>query len=144
MKKLFFVLFIAFSFQSLVAQDRLTKIWYNEEKDGKIRVFKATDGKFYGKIVWLKEPTESNGEPKKDKENPDPKLKSRPVMEMQLLSGLEKKSETEYINGRIYDPKNGKTYGCKITIINDKQLNLRGFIIGFPLLGRTSKWTLAD
>ena len=126
------------------AQSKLTRIWYNQEKTSKVRVFLATDGKYYGKIVWLDEPTEKNGKPKTDIENPDVEKRSKPLMDLQILAGLEKKSETEYINGTIYDPKNGKTYGCKMTIKDDGTVDLRGHIIGMPLLGRTSKWTEAN
>jgi uncharacterized protein (DUF2147 family) len=38
--------------------------------------------------------------------------------------------------GTIYDPKNGKTYDCKITREANGNLNVRGFI-GISLLGRT-------
>src|SRR3712207_5974302 len=33
----------------------LEGFWFNDKKDAKIQIYKATDGKFYGKIVWLKE-----------------------------------------------------------------------------------------
>jgi hypothetical protein len=46
--------------------DKIEGVWLNEEKDAKIQIYKARDGKFYGKIVWLKDPTE-NGKPKTDK-----------------------------------------------------------------------------
>jgi uncharacterized protein (DUF2147 family) len=59
-----------------------------------------------------------------------------------LLRGLEKDGDHEYDNGKIYDPKNGKTYSCKITH-KGNTLDLRGFV-GISLIGRTSTWTLAD
>ncbi len=37
------------------------------------------DGKFYGKIVWLKVPLDENGKPKADKNNPDINRKNDPV-----------------------------------------------------------------
>lgn len=138
------MLMLSFIVVGASAQNKLTKIWYNQEKTSKVRVFLATDGKYYGKIVWLEEPTEKNGKPKTDIENPNEDKRSKPLMDLQILAGLEKKSETEYVNGTIYDPKNGKTYGCKMTIKDDNTVDLRGHIIGMPLLGRTSKWTLAD
>ncbi len=95
------------------------------------------------KIVWLKDSVE-NGKPKTDKENPDEAKRNKPLMGMQFLSGLEKKSETEFVNGKIYDPKNGKTYDCKITIKDDKNVDLRGYVMGMPFLGRTSNWTLVE
>ena len=50
--------------------------WLNQEGTSHIQIFKATNGsfagKFYGKLVWLKEPMK-NGKPKVDDLNPDPK-----------------------------------------------------------------------
>jgi uncharacterized protein (DUF2147 family) len=35
--------------------DDILGVWNNEEKDGKIEIYKC-DGKYCGKIVWAKEP----------------------------------------------------------------------------------------
>ena len=42
--------------------------------------------------------------------------------------------------GKIYDPKTGKTYSCKITLQGSDKLNVRGFV-GFSMLGRNEIWT---
>ena len=56
----------------------------------------AVDGKYSGKIVWLEEPLYTaededgvEGEPKVDKNNPDPALQSRPIMGLELMSGFQ-------------------------------------------------------
>ena len=46
--------------------------------------------------------------------------------------------ENQY-KGTIYDPKNGKTYDCKVTRDEKGNLNVRGFI-GISLIGRTTYW----
>jgi uncharacterized protein (DUF2147 family) len=43
-------------------------------------------------------------------------------------------------NGTVYDPKNGRTYSGRMTLVSPTQLNLRGFI-GISLIGRTVIWT---
>jgi uncharacterized protein (DUF2147 family) len=43
-------------------------------------------------------------------------------------------------NGFIYDPRDGKTYKCKMTLESSDILNVKGFI-GVPLFGRTNAWT---
>ena len=116
-------------------------LWYNEEKTAKIQIYKATDGKFYGKIVWLKVP-DADGKPKVDKNNPDDKKKNNPLMGLILLKAFKKDGEKGYNDGTIYDPKNGKTYSCKITNKGDV-LDVRGYI-GFSWIGRTTVWTKAD
>lgn len=110
--------------------DQIEGLWFNDKKDAKIRVYKDTDGKFYGKIVWLKEP-------KLDEKNPKSNLRNQPIIGLVILRGCEKDGKT-YDDGTIYDPENGKTYDCKIT---DKGsiLALRGYI-GISLFGRTTEW----
>ena len=137
------ILALFFVTLSVNAQNKLCRVWWNQEKTSKVKVFLATDGKYYWKIIWLKDSVE-NGKPKTDKENPDEAKRNRPLMGLQFLSGLEKKSETEFVNGKIYDPKNGKTYDCKMTIKDDKNVDLRGYVMGMPFLGRTSNWTLVE
>lgn len=138
---LFSFIFIGITVVAKAQTDPIEKVWYNQEKTAKIQVYKAKDGRFYGKMVWLKEPLE-NGKPKVDKENPDEKKRNTPLIGLILLRGLEKDGDHEYDNGKIYDPKNGKTYSCKITH-KGNTLDLRGFV-GISLIGRTSTWTLAD
>ena len=121
--------------------DRLEGLWFNQEKTGKILITRAPDGKFNGKVVWLKEPLE-NGKPKVDKLNEDPKLRSRPRLGLQVLTGFVKDGDDKYTDGTIYDPLNGKTYSCKITY-NGKTLDIRGYI-GISLFGRTTVWSRAE
>lgn len=125
-----------------MAQDAIERVWFNQEKTAKVQVFKATDGKYYGKIVWLKEPNNEEGKPKVDKNNPDKAKKSTPLMGLQLLKGFKKDGETGYEDGTIYDPKNGKTYSCKINR-KGETLEVRGYV-GISLIGRTTIWTKAD
>ena len=43
-------------------------------------------------------------------------------------------------HGELYDPKKGKTYSGKCTLVNQDTLDLRGYI-GFSFIGRSSTWT---
>jgi uncharacterized protein (DUF2147 family) len=66
-------------------------------------------------------------------------LKDKPIVGMTILRGL-KKDGHAWAGGEILDPKNGKTYRCKMTLSEDgKILNVRGFI-GISLIGRTQTW----
>ncbi|MFN3489500.1 MAG: DUF2147 domain-containing protein [Emticicia sp.] len=141
MKKVLLV--IVFLFISVIsfAQDITQGTWYNEEKTGKIQFFKQGD-KINGKIIWLKEPNE-HGKPKMDKENPDAKLKTRPILGLMNLKNFKNTGKGTWEDGEVYDPKNGKTYSCKMTLVSPTQLDIRGFI-GISIIGRTSKFTKAD
>ena len=138
-------IFFAFAFFSVATAkaqtDQVEGLWYNDVKSGKILITKASDGKFYGKVVWLKEPLK-NGKPKVDELNADPKLRSRPRLGLQVLSGFVKDGDTKYTDGTIYDPLNGKTYSCNMTY-KGQTLAIRGYI-GISLFGRTTIWSRAE
>lgn len=121
--------------------DKIEGLWYNDIKSGKILITRDNNGKFNGKVVWLKEPLK-NGKPKLDELNEDPKLRSRPRLGLQVLSNFEKDGDNKYIGGTIYDPVNGKTYSCKITY-KGKILDIRGYV-GIPLFGRTTTWSRVE
>ena len=128
---------ISTGLSAFAQKDKIEGLWYNEEKTAKVEIYKATDGKFWGKIVWLKEPLR-NGVPKMDDKNPKESLKKVPLLGLVLLKHFEIDDKVTYHNGEIYDPKNGKTYSCKITYKGDK-LDVRGYV-GISLIGRTTVW----
>ena len=84
----------------------------------------------------------ADGKPKLDEENPDAKKRTQPIIGLLILKGLKKDGDKDYNDATIYDPKNGKTYSCKITY-KGNTLDLRGYV-GISLIGRTSTWTLAE
>jgi uncharacterized protein (DUF2147 family) len=118
-------------------ENAILGLWYNTEKTAQVEITKS-GSEFIGKIVWLENPN-PDGKPATDKENPDPKLKQRPLMGLSLLKGL-KYSGGMWKGGEIYDPKNGKTYSCEIKLKSDSILEVRGYI-GFSFVGRTVEWT---
>jgi uncharacterized protein (DUF2147 family) len=67
------------------AADRIVGVW--EPSNGKARVkIEKIGTKYYGKIVWLKEPEDpETGKPKVDKNNPDPALQNAPLRGYRLL-----------------------------------------------------------
>lgn len=118
--------------------DSLVGQWYTEEERSVVEISRCGD--FYcGKIVWLKYPKDDAGKDKVDTKNPDEALRGRPLLGLQILNDFKYKGANEWDGGKIYDPKNGKTYSCKITH-EGNTLKVRGFV-GISLLGRTAVWT---
>lgn len=125
------------------AQDNFCKIWYTEGGGSKVQIYLAADGKYVGKIVWLKHGT-VNGQPLIDKKNPDETKRHKPWLGLPIISGLVKKTPIEIAGGKIYDPTHGNYYNCKMTLRHPDKLELRGYILGLPFLGRTTTWYLAE
>ena len=138
----FLVFACAFSVTAQAQADQVVGYWLTDGGESQIKVFKAADGKFYGNIVWLKEPNE-NGKAKVDDDNPDEKLRSRPLLNLQILKGFSYDTDDqEWTKGKIYDPKTGSTYSCYMWFEdnNTNTLFVKGFI-GVSLIGKSTKWT---
>lgn len=137
------VLFIVFSSLSYAQKpDDVLGFWLNYEKDAQIEVVKKGN-KYFGTIVWLKNPKNTDGSPKTDKENPDEKLRTRKTLGLEILKNFEyDKGDNEWDDGSIYDPKSGSTYKAYLWFENGdlSKMMLRGYI-GFSLIGKTSEWT---
>jgi uncharacterized protein (DUF2147 family) len=50
---------------------------------------------------------------------------------------LASKGKDKWAGGQCYDPDKGKTYKCKLRMIDTSRLELRGYV-GISLLGRTA------
>lgn len=118
--------------------DQILGQWLSEEKDGKIEIYKTGD-KYSGKLIWSVRMFEADGKtPRKDEKNPESALRNRNLKDLVLLTNFIY-DDGVYADGKIYDPKSGKTYSCKMTMSGDK-LSIRGYV-GLPMFGRTTVWT---
>ena len=88
--------------------------------------------KYHGRIVWLKEPNDENGNPKTDPEG-------KAILNMLNLRDFIFE-DGEWVDGTIYDPKTGNTYYCTIEMLNKNKLEVRGSLDPFGLVGRTDTW----
>jgi uncharacterized protein (DUF2147 family) len=120
--------------------DKLIGVWQPSDGRSYVKIDKIGN-KFYGRVVWLKEPNDENGAPRVDVNNPDAALRSTPLKGYRVMKDLVYNAEESiWEDGTIYDPKNGTTYNCKIVLTGDDQIEVRGFV-GTAVFGRTDVWT---
>jgi uncharacterized protein (DUF2147 family) len=117
--------------------DNVIGYWLTEEGDSQIQIVKATNGKYYGKVVWMKEKKD-----KTDTENSTPALRTRKIMGLQILYNfVYDKDDKEWIDGKIYDPNNGSIYSCYMWFEgNNNMLKIKGYVMGMKFLGRETTW----
>ena len=140
---LFSTLLISFSTSINLIEDNpdaIIGVWKTGEGNAMVRIYKNGD-KYQGKVVWLKEPIDTEtGKPKLDKNHPDESARTRPVLGLVNIWGFVYKGDKVWDEGNIYDPKNGNTYSCTIKLESANTLEVRGYI-GVSLIGRTDTWT---
>ena len=143
MRKLFLMLVLALaSAMPMVAQvQQIVGEWITvDDKTGEqlsvVKIFKATDGLYYGKIVKLLVG------------NQDEKCvactgadKDKPVVGLIIIRGFQEKDGklVSGDKGRVLDPDNGKFYYGKIWL-EDGKLILRGSLDKKGIFGRSQTW----
>lgn len=93
-------------------------------------------GSTCGKIAAVVKPRP--GAPTTDVNNPDAKLRTRPMIGLPILSGFSESGD-EW-RGRIYDPRNGKSYKSTVTRGANDTLRVKGCI---AFLCQTQIWKAA-
>lgn len=138
-QRFIFIFFLFFSSTAFSQnKDQILGKWLNASGEAHIQIY-PNNGKYFGKISWLKVPNESDGKPKIDKNNPNTSQAKNPILGLVILKDFAF-SDGVWEGGTIYDPKTGKTYSCKISSQGPDKINVRGYV-GFSMLGRTESWT---
>jgi uncharacterized protein (DUF2147 family) len=106
------------------------------QREGLVRITEV-DGELRGHVVSVYSPPAPSADPLCE-ECPG-ELKNKPVVGLQILSGLRWDGE-RYSGGEILDPDNGRLYRCTLRLVDEgRKLEVRGFI-GISLFGRTQTW----
>ena len=132
------LLLVAFAMTgSAQNKDAILGKWVNSTGEAHLEITKRSE-KFFGKIVWLKDPKDEKGNVKTDYKNPTVSLRSKPIVGLEILKNFVYE-DGKWTDGNIYDPKSGKLYSCNMTLKDNGDLSMRGYI-GVSLLGRTEVW----
>lgn len=141
--KIFNTLFLLFLLQSTtgysntLSEKDILGAWVNQAGDGIIEI-KQHEGHYLGIIVGS-----TDGKDRNDVNNPDPSRHNQSLLHVKVMDEFNYAGDLTWEDGWIYDPNNGGTYSCKMTLIDQKTLKIRGYI-GITLFGRTEIWTRFD
>ena len=115
--------------------------WKSDGGDSRLELFKCGE-RICGKIVWLKVPNYIDrtdgpvGKTKVDRKNPNPALRNRPIIGLQVIKGFTPTGINRWGSGTCYNPETGKSYKCTMKLASPNRLKLRGYI-GISLIGRS-------
>ena len=105
------------------------------EKDGQFEMYEKA-GRFFGRVVAYDVPDQL------DERNPDPKLRSRPFVGIDMFESFRFDPESgRWVDGTVYDGKGGSTYDGYLWFEDGDPNTLlgRGYI-GISVFGRTERF----
>jgi uncharacterized protein (DUF2147 family) len=124
MKNTCLLLFLFFS-QFAWAQDadQILGQWQSEDGEATIEITKSGQ-KYVGKIIAI-----GSGQATKDIKNPDPKLRNRPIIGIEILSDLIYASGKW--KGKAYAPKRGMSTNCEVKLLSINAMELKASKYGY-------------
>lgn len=139
MTKYFILLFIVFGFQGALAQD-INGLWktydiFDKDKPEAIVRVSAVNNSLYIIIEEIIPEDHKNDLCTKC----IGQLKNKPIKGMVILQGSTLKNGI-WQGAKILNAKNGKEYGCQISLESPDILKVRGFV-GYPIFGKNLYWT---
>ncbi|EXB24392.1 hypothetical protein J537_3534 [Acinetobacter baumannii 1437282] len=141
-KSLISILFLTMISSFSFAQD-ITGLWQSiDDKTGApkgiVEIRQEANGTYTGKVVKI---TPRTGYIPKEicVDCPAP-YTNKPIIGLDVVTGLKHSEGLNYTSGRILDPNTGKIYSMKAKLsANGKRLHLRGYL-GISALGRNQIW----
>ncbi|OTG66201.1 signal peptidase [Acinetobacter sp. ANC 4470] len=142
MKTIFGIICIALFSSSAIAQNIVGTWRYMDDKTGEakglVKIEQQANGTYAG--TALKATPRAGYIPKEFCTNCPAPYTNKPIIGMQVISGLQTKDQINYTDGKIIDPVSGKVYRLKGRIsTNGKKLFLRGYM-GVSAVGRNQTW----
>ena len=116
------------------APDAIVGEWWTEGKEGRIRFVRSPDGTYTGIIAGNDAGTDVN--------NKDPALRKRRLLGAVIIWHL-RPDDGEYVDGYVYNPRNGETYRIKAELTGKATLKIRGYL-GISLFGQSQTWTRVE
>ncbi len=127
MKTLYISCLLTLLTLTVSAQDIFGK-WITSDKDGieksVVKIYEE-DGKVYGKIVEILNAADKDALCDKC----DGEDYNKPILGLVIIKGLSLVGDY-YRNGPIFDPENGKSYKCRLSLEQDNSdvLQVRGYV----------------
>lgn len=131
--------FLSFAKSTPGAADPLLGQWITDQKNLIVEVY-LRGSEYQAKIVWFEDDNRTP-ENRLDYKNPDPALRNRRIIGMDVLTGLSyNNDEGRWENGHIYDGTSGKTWSASAHLADEETLVVRGYW-GFEIFGKTLRFS---
>lgn len=117
-------------------------LWMPEDEASKVEIFSCDDA-MCGRVAWMREGLDENGKELTDIYNPDPALRTAPVLGLVIMTGIRPTDEDQVWKGRVYNPQDGRSYDFWLTVKSQSQITIQGCGL-YNLICQTHTWNRVD
>jgi len=136
MRRLSVFLALVFSSSAALAVPSVQGNWYTEDRSAIVRIAPCGN-RMCGTIARVL--NQGPNVPTRDINNPDPRMRSRPIVGMPILSGFSP-SGSQWAGGHAYDPHTGRSYRASLALNPNGTLEVTGCLL---FICRSKDWTRA-
>ena len=120
--------------QALAANNSIEGQWLTDDRKGIVTIG-GCGAALCGTISEVLD--RAPGVPKTDINNPDARLRNRPIVGLPVLTGFSREGNS-WVGGRAYDPKSGSSYRSTLALNRDGSLRVTGCVLFFC---QSKRWT---
>ena len=121
-------------------------VWLHDNERIRVKIARCDEQRvepLCGKLVWLKNPDDEEGEPRRDIENPDRAQHDQTITGKTVIHGLVRGGARLWTDGTIYNPDDGESYNARVEVVDPNTLHVRAYVM-LPLFGETKVWTRVE
>lgn len=119
---------------AVFAQPSVQGLWLTDDGKGIVEIAPC-GAKMCGRIAKILDT--SPDVPRTDVNNPDPRMRDRPILGLRTLTGFSLSGDG-WKGGRAYDPKTGKSYRSTLKLNPDGSLKVSGCVL---FICQSRRWT---
>jgi uncharacterized protein (DUF2147 family) len=130
---------LAASAAHVAAGESLDGYWMDSDGEVLLDIGRCGNARC-GRVAWLRKPRGADGHPLRDFRNPDPKLQSRFVCGLAVVTGFKKQSDGTWGDGTVYVPDHGMSFSGEAQVLGPNQVKVSGYVL-LPIFGSSEVWT---
>jgi len=100
-------------------------VWQTDDADGRVEIYDCGDGTPCGRLTNISDPDAKDGA------NPDPNLRDTALQGLVILDEFKARKSGGFKSGRIYNPRDGKSYKSALKLTETGQLQVKGCVAVF-------------
>jgi uncharacterized protein (DUF2147 family) len=117
-------------------------VWMPEDEESMVEIYACGEA-MCGRIVWMHDGRNEKGEILTDIYNPEPALRTVPVLGLEIMTDITPTDEDKVWQGRVYNPQDGRTYDFWLSVKSEQQITIQGCGL-YNLICQTHTWSRAD